>query len=862
MDQSPNELSEIEQQLQAACEKAAAHTEAGRYKSAMREFTDLRARAKRENQAYFYLLGVFYMMDASQYLLDFQQMRERAIELIALLESEERCRQIQPDMPLAMYEGMVFQFSSCAYENLAEATGQLQGYNSEGLQECISDGLGICRQTGKTDCIGCFREYSCDVHMAADDAELASYQCNQVLSEKRFSDRGNRRWLTKVRLATIAILDGRVDEAIALGREAVELTAQEEVNFPKRSRIRAKLSLDTILLSAGKPAESLEDESMQSFTSEGECPLFDHLVDLNRALASTTAGNLEAAAETLKMWDRELQSRDATHLWFEVRLRLIANTQLTGDIKLAERLASQLQKRASKAGDWLTLRRLTALQDEDFPSSPIANYGRLKHTSDADKPLNAKSEIQDFANFEIPMDTPLYAAIEEIGQLFGALAQEGDLESLPKIQENILAFSADKIVSEYDAFRLLHLASFSIVDGTNVQDVWRWANEVAGKFDEHSTALSMLADIGNRIRFGGEDEFSRSITRERIEPLVRKSLQLTGCGPRSFLRAGDHFDAEGDQGEAERCYARGFRLDRKSGELAVRLARIYRDTDRPRDALHVLDLCLREGTDDPTVAWEAGVLAFTLEKFEVMHTYLRQFQEQAGQQPWAQYYHAVGYYHQGKYDDAIKAVANEQELLGEPASHLDLINASILLRQDKREEADKLIQQILAKPFYEVEHITPPGLVDLLERLRHAMVESKHPSTDALSKRIIRGGLAAEPFFEIAEIEEHGESSENGIYFFRCLVRQPLDDRWAAFADRLDGQEGWEAYMAEWGVLAADELQAKRCVLDWQEQCFPLPPEVEVIDPAGDGFAGPARVVWQGMRFDADEFAKPPEDES
>lgn len=861
MDQSPNELSEIEQQLQAACEKAAAHTEAGRYRSAMREFTDLRARAKRDNQAYFYLLGVFYMMDASQYLLDFEQMRERAIELIALLESEERCRQIQPDLPLPMYEGMVYQFSSCAYENLAEATGQLQGYNSEGLQECISDGLAICRQTGKTDCIGCFREYSCDVHMAADDAELASYQCNQVLEENRFSDRGNRRWLTKVRLAMIAILDGRIDQAIALGTEAVELTGQDGVNFAERSRIRAKLSLDTILLCAGMPAESLEDESMKSFTLDGQCPLFDHLVDLNLALADTTAGNFEAAGEKLRHWDRELQSRSATHLWFEVRLRLIANTQLAGDIKLAGRLAKDLEKRASKAGDWLTLRRLTALQDEDFPSTPIANYGRLKHVRDSQRPLNATSEIEDIANFEIPTDTPLYESIEAIGQLFGELAQEGDLANLPKIQDSIFAFTADKIDSEYDAFRLLHLASFSIVDGTNVEDAWRWANEVASKFNEHSTALSMLADIGNRIRFGGEDEFSKSITRERIEPLVRKSLQLSGCGPRSFLRAGDHFDAEGDQGEAERCYARGFRLDRKSGELAVRLARIYRDTDRPRDALHVLDLCLREGTDDPIVAWEAAVLAFSLEKFEVMHTYLRQFQEQAGQQPWAQYYHAVGFYHQGKYDQALEAVASEQELLGEPATHLDLVTASILLRQDKRQDADKLIEQLLAKPFYEVEHITPPGLVDLLERLRHAMIESKHPSTDDISKRIIRGGLAAEPFFEIDDVEEHGESSENGIYFFRCLVRQPLDDRWAAFPDRLEGQEGWQAYMAEWGVLASDELQAKRCVLDWQEQCFPLEPEVEVIDPAGDGFAGPARVVWQGMRFDADEFAAPLDEE-
>ncbi|GAB5405001.1 MAG: hypothetical protein Aurels2KO_32320 [Aureliella sp.] len=858
MDESSQELTEVEQQLQDACDRAAQHTEAGRYKSALRAFSDLRDRAKRDQHAYFYLIGVFYMMDSAQYLLDFQQMRERAIELIALLESEERCRQIQPDMPMPMYEGMVYQFSSCAYENLAEATGQLLGYNSEGLQECISDGLGICRQTGKTDCIGCFREYSCDVHIAADDAQLAEYQCKQVLEESRFSDRGNRRWISKNRLATLACLDGRTDEAIKLAREAIELTAQENVNFPLRSKLRAKLALDTILLSAGQPPESADDEGLKQFTADGECPMFELMVDQNQALSLTMSGQFDAASEVLRRWDQDLQQRTATNLWFETRLRLIANCQLAGDDKSADRLAKQLEKRASKAGDWLTVRRLTALQDEDFPTTAIAAYGRLRAASPDAEPQH-EEVIDDIAKFELPTDTPLFETVEEIGNLFSAIIQSGEVDSLPSVQEKILELTANKVESEYDAFRLLHLASFSLVNGTNAQEIWRWANELGTRFGDHSTTLSLLADIGNRIRFGGEDEFAKSITSERIEPLVRKSLQLKNCGPRSYLRAGDHFDAEGDLGEAERCYARGFRLDRKSGELALRLARIYRDTERPRDALHVLDLCLREGTEDPGVAWEAGVLAFTLEKYEVMHTYLEQFESQAGQQPWAKYYHAVGFYHQEKYDDALSAVTSEQELLGEPAMHLDLLLASILLRQGNMEDATVLIDKCLAKPLYEVKHITPPGLVDLLERLRIAMLDCHHPARHQLSSRILRAGLAAESYFEISG-EAPDDSSEPSFNFYRCLVRQPLDEAWQENPDRLEHQEGWDGYMAEWGVLAADDAQARRCVLDWQEQCYSLPSEVEIIELSGEGFAGPARVVWQGLRFDAAEFSPPDEE--
>ena len=66
---------------------------------------------------------------------------------------------------------------------------------------------------------------------------------------------------------------------------------------------------------------------------------------------------------------------------------------------------------------------------------------------------------------------------------------------------------------------------------------------------------------------------------------------------RNFLRAGDHFAAEDNQGEAERCFARAFRLDRVDGNIVRRLADLYSKFNTPEEkkrAIQVLKSLLLE----------------------------------------------------------------------------------------------------------------------------------------------------------------------------------------------------------------------------------------------------------------------------
>jgi hypothetical protein len=89
---------------------------------------------------------------------------------------------------------------------------------------------------------------------------------------------------------------------------------------------------------------------------------------------------------------------------------------------------------------------------------------------------------------------------------------------------------------------------------------------------------------------------------------------------------------------------------------------------------------------------------------------------------------------------------------------------------------------------------------------------------------LLQAALAPEDVFD--RVRQRGEK-ESGVSYYRCLVRQPLDERWPTWAGCLAGEEGWTDYTLVWGVLATDEDEAGRLVLEWQRRCYPLPATVE-----------------------------------
>ncbi len=852
----PNHDSEVEQQLEKLAAEAGDLIEPALYRSSFKLYGELRQKAKRERKLLHYVLGTFHQMDQAQYLFEFETMRERAIELIALLESEEQCRKIQPDMPIALFEGLVYQFSSCAYENLAEATGQMEGYNSEGLQACIADGLQICRQTGKLACVGCFREYSCDVYMSADDAEIAQHQCNLVLDASTpVSSRGDRRWLARGKIAWMTFLEGRTQTAIEMYREALQLARAEEVSLKVESQLRTLYPLESLLILTGQASQMVSESIIEQIPPAGECLLFDLNQALNASLAAVMEKNWETAAELLVPWDRELQARRGLHLWFEVRLRLIAIKFLAGQQKQADRLAEQLEQRARDANDWLTLRRLTALQDTDLPTSPLAAYGREVGTGTSNVEIGGprepetESSIADSLN-EQAIVTPLRDRLLEIGKMFQAIREDEALEDFSKIREALRSIELNSVTHYVDVCAMINMMGVAVADGADSASLWTWANQLAMNFQENPGVLSMLGEFGNRLRFGANEEFAKTITADRLEPLFRKALRLPDAGPGTNMRAGDHFLAEQNLGEAERCYARSFRLHRRNGDVAVKLAGLYRDTDRPRDALHVLDVCLREGADTPQVAWEAAITAFALQRYEIMLTYLDRYHEELQHdEPWIDYYRAIGLLETGLAAEALKAIEREHQLVRQDALHLDAIRGCALAHIEQPKQAKQAFAAVLRTDLSQVDYLSPAGIAALLQRATNTCRNQLNDEQLAwqFEQRMLQASLANEELFER---ERESNELQDEVSFFQCLVRQSLDDTWREFSGRLAHEpEDAEFYFGTWGVLAENEEEAQELVLQWQSRCYTGEAEVVDTTSAEGSYRDIPGVVWQGQRM-------------
>jgi len=867
---SQSNEAEIDQQLRVLQEQAGDLIPKCRFASSTRLYGELRRRGRMEHRAQAYVMGTFFQMDQAQYLLDFQTMRERAVELIALLEDEEQIRQIQADFPREQYEYLVYSMSSCAYENLAEATGQLEGYNSEGMHACIADGLQICRRTGKTGCIGCFREYACDVYLSADDPDIASHQCRLVMEQDgAWSDRGDRRWLATGKLAWLETLQGRFDAALASIEQALEFCAAESVSLKYEARLRTLFLRDTIRIAAGLEPDSNQDPAWSERPSAEECPIFEHTVQLNDALQAVHQQRWDDAAQILTHWDQRLQKCNGTHLWFETRLRLIALRRLSGQQKQAEALARQLEQRARTANDYLTLRRLQFLMDSDEPSPlAIASSPRrvsvstaatsdLERTSSeaAAESMNEDKAAQDAATTDgmavaPPETTPQAARVAELRERMTELMQDPSEEKFESLRRDVLAFGPEETTHPDDASAILHLMGYLVGAAPDGDSVWRWANTIASAHRDQSVVLSLLGTLGDSLRNTGNEELAERITVERTEQLFRKSMELDNSKPRNFLRAGDHFAAQDNQGEAERCYARAFRLDRLDGNIVRRLSDLYSNTDRPQDALHVLDLSLREGSEDAQVAFDAAMLAFRLRQYDATLTYLDRFEKQAGENLWTNYYRGVCYYEQANYTGALEAIDQEERIAGTTGWHLELMRAVSKARLGDLTGMQPHLETAMNTPLLEVDFLSPTGITELLQRLATVADEVLQDQSlvSRLESRLLRSGLMPDAWFQWQRESKDMKPIEK-IRLYRCLLLQPLDESWKTDPDRLSDQGDWTAYLTEWAVLAESEEAAREIVLEYQARCANLPGEIQEVLEGDETYTDIPGPVWQGGRY-------------
>jgi tetratricopeptide (TPR) repeat protein len=357
----------------------------GLYVSSARAARELARRVKSAGMLIPYLQTRFVTANGGGNTLDPQAAYDAAVELIALIEDPSRRRQIQPDHDEAAAEAWCDTWRVPCYHLLASNQGRMRGDNSPGLHACIADGLEVARRTGSP-FISSFHEFATDVHLAADDLELAEHHAVANMTRPLGTNREDRRWVGSKDYATITLLRGDVDVAFEAARQAVELSAtwhaRPEAYFESVRHAQAVAILGGLC----EPTAEAADAFVAPFAPEkaesvyhpaaGEDLDYDLHQVQHQSLLAAARGEFDAAIEPLVRWDTQLKPRALAN-WFDLRLRLVALLKLAGRDTKAAALATELETRAAAANDYLTLRRLRSMLRGRVPVSPYPTVAPL-----------------------------------------------------------------------------------------------------------------------------------------------------------------------------------------------------------------------------------------------------------------------------------------------------------------------------------------------------------------------------------------------------------------------------------------------------------------------------------------------------
>jgi len=855
-----NETQDVDDQLEELAKKLESLHEQNCMRSAVQTGRELRRRAKQFQRVLPYLRANFHLMNCAQSTFEPEFGADIAIESIALLESEEKARQIQPDLPQDAYDHFVHWMSSCSYDNLAKHVAERQGYNSDGVHDCINDGIQVCRRTGKLECVTCFREYATDVYEASDDIEMALHHARTVSSTERTDSDNDRRWVGMRDTARLLMVSGQLEAALEQALNGLRLV--DTYHSPLDALPSSTNQIETILWLSGRHDEldaltaAIPVEQQPVEVPEGQDPSGE--LDRARvaAVAACCQGDFETAGTILSEWDQKLTQLKCLDTWFEVRLQLIATWRLAGNADRVNALARQLEAKARPARDWMSLRLLKAMLDNGVPPAPVPFIDAptcgpfataVKPIAEPNTAAVSESEpaLDDASttekdDAEQPAASPLSDFFEELQQRFQAAEERNDVSELLR---EVLSNSVSNVSDVSDAERLIHIAGMLSPAGDAPLDVWRWASGFLAPFGQNAGVVNLIAYLGHSLLNMAEDDNDGLPTEERIEELFRRSLDMDTERAGNFSRAGDYYLNEGRVGDAERCFARGFRLARDNGRVALRLAEIYSNTDRRGDALNALELCLREGCTEPEVAWEAGLTALSLEKHTLAITCLNQFEQLSPGEPWTQYYRALAMLESDRAAEALTTLDVEAERNPECPFPIAMVRAAATAALDDSAALRSHVEHVLSLPLGEVDYLTESGLLRLFELFNTALnVLPENDRVRLQAERLaVLSGLAPDDYFERFRVGE----VEDGVGFYTCELEQPLDSDWSQSPGCLHGQDHWPSYVATWGVLARDAEHAEHLARSWQEKCCDAWPELIDVSLRDEGFRDICGVLWQ-----------------
>jgi tetratricopeptide (TPR) repeat protein len=795
-----------------------------------------------------YLTANFYVMNSAHNTLAWEAGREAAVQNIALLESPDAAAHFQGDFDRREYDQTVQWMSACSYDNLATATGHLQGYNSTGMQACIADGIGVCRRTGKLKCIACFREYATRVFRAADDLPMAMHHARTNVNRPPDKSGNDRRWVGARDEADLLLLTGRLAEARAAVQRASDLvpTYHSPLSCGRETEWYRQF-VDALIgdgaqtrpVAAAAGAEVPRDEDADQTWKD----------DLLASLRASLAGEHDKAISLLAEWDRTFTSRQNVADWLETRLRLVAASRFAGQNTRAESLAKPLAEKAKAADDYLTLRRLKAVFN--FPAStppfPTVEPITTATTVAASAPAPVDSPATpDPAALDAP--STMQPLLDELRETLIKAVSAGQSD-LSAPLEKVLSIPPETITDWRDVGRLLQCLAFLCRTKVPAGRVWNWVNTAAKPHPDHGRLLASMALIGLQLRAQADPAVAETIPVASLEAMTRRAVDVDPNDAAVFGRAGTFFLETGNVAEAERMLARSFRLDRRDPAVARQLSDLYSRSDRAVDALATLDMCIRDGVLEPDLLWHAALLAQRLGRHDSTLAYLDSLAKIQTGRRWLQYHRAVSLLAVNRFAEAGTAVDAEAALAGTPgATYVHAVKAAAAAGTGDTAAASRHIAAGIAVPLHTITDLTVAGIAAGHRHL-WAAAQSLPPNDQIRTRlvtRLLSSGLTPPGFWD-----DHRKSAEvePAINHYRVLFDQPVDPARTADGHTPVGQENWTRYLVQYGVLAPDEETAKAIAAQWQSRSASLPAEVVSVTPDGGPYKD-RRGVTERSRFE------------
>lgn len=838
MTDGPDSLDALEQQVDALGERHA-------YASQWPLLQELRLRARRDKDFRRTVRALFMTANSSHQTLTPERQRDASVELVTLLESQEAADRLEPGLAEDEFALCRHWYTSCAYDNLAVSIAALEGYNSEGMHETVSEGIAKCRETGKTSCIVCFREYACDISMASDDLELAARQARALALRPVDQATHDRRVVGRRTLARVELLMGRLEAARESLIEAFEPAAEYfDADLMARSIHRDLATIYLLLDDREGLAELRRERPPPKGPARGESTAEDRDEDQLEALEACLDGDWERACEIQRRLVKQAEALKHRPAWLESRLRLAAMLALSGaptDTGELERVLAETRLTAEGCRDWLTLRRLDAITDPAIRTSPVATVATLSAgpwgdpdgaseaeragEDDAVKAENESTESRestektestesgaDAAESQAP--GPLETLADGWRTRFAAAVSEPEtvVELAGELAAELQTIPVGTIDTANEARAFCLMAYWVAEEGVEASRMWRLSKLVARRFEASAPVLSMHAGMAALMERTDLLPAEQRPSEAEVEDLYRRAMALDIHDEGIYYGAGRYFLSRGRErfGEAERCFARAFRLARTWSLPALNLAEIYRVTERPRDALEVLDLAVRHGCPDPRVAFEAGLAAFGLGLWRRGRMAFRYCHELDPEARWCHYYQAVCLLELGEAEEALEHIREEPGANPGIGIGARAVEVAALAALDRREEAIAGLRQALREPLFETTVMNRSGILRALLRLREVAVELAADEGEgedvrellaAVERRAWRSAHVDESWFP----ERDGEDEDVGVYVVSLFFAEVMaeDD-----PDRPADQRDWPGWEDLFVVVAADGAAA------------------------------------------------------